>query len=209
MIGPTATVHVVDDDAAFRVAISRMLTLAGLQVRQHASGGAFLLADIDLGAPACVLLDVSMPGPSGIELYETLASRGQSLPVIFLTGVGDIPGSVRAMKAGAVDYLTKPVERDVLLAAIGSALERQRQRSERADSDRTLSERYATLSGRERAVLRRVVAGRLNKQIADELGIAERTVKVHRARAMDKLGAASLAELVRIAVQLPEGPAAP
>ncbi len=208
MTDPIPTVHVVDDDAPFREAVSRVLTLAGLQVRQYASGGAFLLAEIDRRVPGCVLLDVNMPGPSGVELHEALAARGESLPVVFLTGHGDVPTSVRAMKAGAVDYLTKPIERGVLLAAIDSAIERHRERSAQAANDRMLFTRYEALTERERDVLACVVAGRMNKQIADQLGIAERTVKVHRAHAMEKLGAGSLAELVRIAMRLPLVPPA-
>ena len=208
MTGATPTVHVVDDDARFREAVSRVLSTAGLNVRQYASGGAFLLANIDKGAPGCLLLDVNMPGPSGIELHEALAARAESLPVIFLTGRSDVSSGVRAMKAGAVDYLTKPVERGVLLAAIGSAIERHQKRSAEAADDHTLLARYQTLTERERDVLGCVVAGRMNKQIADQLGIAERTVKVHRAHAMEKLGAESLAELVRITMRLPHVPPA-
>ena len=206
MTGPIATVHVVDDDASFREAVSRVLSRAGLSVRQYDSAGAFLLAEIDRGVPGCVLLDVNMPGPSGIELHEALAERGESLPVIFLTGRSDVFTGVRAMKAGALDYLTKPVERGVLLSAIDSAIERHRERSVRVADDRTLLARYETLSQREKDVLSCVVAGRMNKQIADQLGIAERTVKVHRAHAMEKLGAESLAELVRMAMRLPKVP---
>jgi len=206
MSDPTPTVHVIDDDGPFREAISRVLSRAGLQVRQYPSGGAFLLAEVDRSTPGCVLLDVNLPGPSGIELHEALAARGESLPVVFLTGHGDVPTSVRAMKAGALHFLTKPVQRDVLLAAIRSAIDRHRETSVRTRADRDLQARYQTLTLREREVLACVVAGRMNKQIAQTLGMAERTVKLHRAHAMDKLGATSLAELVRLAGRLPLPP---
>lgn len=205
----TPTIYVVDDDAPFRESISRLLTVAGFDVRQHASAGDFLLAQIDRNVPGCVLLDLHMPGPSGIELHEALVARGESLPVVFVTGRGDIPTSVRAMKAGAVDFLTKPVERSVLLAVVNSAIERQRERFAQAHDAGTLLARYRTLTVRERDVLACVVAGRRNKQIADQLGISERTVKIHRAHAMEKLGAGSLAELVRVAMRLPQLPPAP
>jgi FixJ family two-component response regulator len=206
MTPPPASVHVVDDDAPFRESISRVLALAGFDVRQHSSAGDFLLANIDPGIPGCVLLDVHMPGPSGLDLHEAMVARGESLPVIFITGRGDIPTSVRAMKAGAVDFLTKPVERSVLLEVVKSAIERQRERTGQRHDDRALLARYETLTARERDVLVRVVAGKRNKQIADQLRISERTVKIHRAHAMEKLGAGSLAELVRMALRLPDPP---
>jgi len=209
MTVPTPTIHVVDDDAPFRESISRVLTLSGFDVRQHASAGDFLLAQINSDVPGCVLLDVHMPGPSGIELHEAMVARGESLPVVFVTGRGDIPTTVRAMKSGAVDFLTKPVERSVLLAVVNAAIERQRERFGQAHDDNALLARYRTLTVRERDVLACVVAGRRNKQIADQLGISERTVKIHRAHAMEKLGAGSLAELVRVAMRLPQLPPAP
>lgn len=209
MTSATPTVHVVDDDAPFREAISRVVAQAGFHVRQYESSGAFLLAEIDRGVPACVLLDMMMPGPSGLELHEALAARGESLPVIFLSGYGDVPTTVRAMKAGAVDFLTKPIERRVLLEAIASAIDGHRERSAQAAEDRALLLRYQTLTERQRDVLACVVAGLMNKQISDQIGIAERTVKVHRAHVMEKLGVASLAELVRITVRLPAPPRDP
>lgn len=195
-------VHVIDDDDAFRVAIARVVQLAGYRVKEHASAGAFLLdADARTGS-GCILLDLRMPGPSGLELHESLAEGGDALPVIFISGHGDVDSSVRAMKAGAVDFLTKPVDRDTLLAAIRRAIERDLKRRASRDRRRQLEARYATLLPREREVFGLVVAGRLNKQIANALGIAERTVKAHRAQVMLKMHAASVAELVLLGAQL-------
>lgn len=193
-------VHVVDDDESLRTAVSRLLRAAGYEVHTYASAGEFALARTpDLHG--CVLLDVRMPGPSGLDLQVSLA-RGEGLPVIFLTGHGDIPMSVQAMKAGAVDFLTKPVQRADLLAAVKTALAKDAQsRVERA-SQHLCREHFESLTPREREVFERVTAGQPNKQIAYELGAAERTVKAHRAHVMEKMGASSLAELVRIAGQL-------
>jgi FixJ family two-component response regulator len=198
---PRATIHVVDDDESVRTALSRLLRAAGYDVRTYSTAGDILLARIG-NTPGCVLLDLLMPGPSGFDLQEALAKQCPPLPVIFLTGHGDIPMSVRAMKAGAVDFLTKPVKRDALLAAIQMALARDAtDRSFHEQRDQWLS-RYKTLTVREREVFERVVAGKLNKEIAAELGTAERTVKAHRAHVMEKMCAPSLAELVHIADQL-------
>jgi len=202
MGGAAATIYVVDDDDGYREALSRMLVAAGFGVRQFASGGALLLAKIDRLTPGCIVLDVSMPGPSGLELHEALAEMEDSLPVVFITGYGDVPASVRAMKAGAVDFLQKPVEGKVLIEVVRTALARHCEQLQRANTARALRERYATLSQREREVLVLVVAGRLNKQIAGELEMAERTVKLHRAHAMEKLGASTFAELMQIASRL-------
>jgi FixJ family two-component response regulator len=192
------TVFLVDDDAAVLKGLRRLLASAGLDVVAFESPQDFL-AGLDRDADGCVVLDYSMPGLNGLELQQALAARGSALPVIFLTGKGDIPTSVRAMKDGAVDFLTKPVDGEVLLAAVRGAIERNRsqsgERAERADIER----RLATLTTREREVLRHVVAGLLNKQIAARLGTVEKTVKVHRARVMEKMQARSLAELVRLA----------
>lgn len=196
-----AVVHVVDDDEALRTALSRLLRAAGFDVRTHASAGSFLLAGPPEG-PGCILLDLRMPGPDGLELQEALARREDALPVVFLTGHGDVGSSVKAMKAGAVDFLTKPVEREPLLAAVRAALARDRSaraaRAERA----ALRERHGLLTPREREVFDRVVEGRLNKQIAGALGTSERTVKAHRSRVMEKMGAGSVADLVRMAERL-------
>lgn len=197
----TATIHVVDDDETFRRSLVRLLSAAGHAVRTYGSTGEFLLKNTD-DSPGCVLLDFQLPGPSGLELQEALASRGTRLPVVFLSGRGDIPVAVHAMKAGAVDFLTKPVCRKELLEAVQKALERCRKERARFAVLESWRERHGRLTARELEVLERVVAGKLNKIIAGELGIAERTVKLHRARIMEKMGARSLAELVHIAEQL-------
>ena len=196
MGAPDPVIRVVDDDDAFRTAVSRLLHVAGYQIRVYSSAGEFLLQDED-PTPGCVLLDLRMPGPDGLELQAALARRGDPLPVIFLTAHGDVGASVRAMKGGAEDFLMKPVKRDALLAAIRGALARDANRRERREQIRAIRSRYEALSPRERSVLDHVVAGRLNKQIASAIGASERTVKAHRARVMVKMGAGSVAELVR------------
>lgn len=196
-------IHVVDDDDSLRSALQRLLAAAGYRVKAYASAGEFLL-DPPGDAPGCLLLDLRMPGPSGLDLQEALSRHSIRLPVIFLTGHGDLAIGVRAMKAGAVDFLTKPVEREPLLAAVARALELDAAQRAARGADRDLQDRYAQLTAREREVFELVVAGRLNKQIADALGIAERTVKAQRAQVMAKLGAANAAELGRIAAQLRE-----
>jgi FixJ family two-component response regulator len=202
-----ATVYVVDDDAGMRKALGRVLEAAGHRVRSYASAGEFLLADRADG-PACLLLDIRMPGPSGLDLQEALGRQGEGLPVIFLTGHGDVPMTVRAFKAGAVDFLTKPVERKPLLAAIETALARDAARRAEQGELRGLQARYQALSPREREVFELVVTGRLNKQIAGDIGAAERTVKAHRAKVMEKMQAGSVADLVRMAQRL-GSPASP
>jgi FixJ family two-component response regulator len=197
----TPLIHVVDDDNSVRTAVARLLRAAGYEVRSHSSAGEFLLsrpADV----PGCIVLDVHMPGPSGLDLQEALSKNGDAPPIIFLTGYGDIPMSVRAMKAGAVDFLTKPVQRAALLKAVQSALDRDARNRAARERDGTWRARFDTLTPRELAVLTRVVAGKLNKQIAAELGTSERTVKAHRAHGMQKMRVTSLAELVRVAEQV-------
>lgn len=194
-------IHIVDDDDSLRGAMQRLLMAAGYRVKAYASAGEFLL-DPPGEAPGCLLLDLNMPGPSGLDLQQALARHGVRLPVIFLTGHGDLATGIRAMKAGAVDFLTKPVEREPLLAAIARALEADAALRASRGAESELRARFAQLTAREREVLELVVAGRLNKQIADVLGIAERTVKAQRAQVMAKLGAANAAELGRIAAQL-------
>ena len=196
-----AVIHVVDDDDSVRQALQRLLVAAGYRVRTYASAGEFLL-DPPGDAAGCLLLDLRMPGPSGLDLQEALERRGVRLPVIFHTAHGDLPSGIRAMKAGAVDFLTKPVERKPLLEAVGRALELDAARRASRGADADLQARFAQLTPRECEVLELVVAGKLNKQIAAALGIAERTVKGQRSQVMAKLGATTAAELGRIAAQL-------
>ena len=191
----SAVIHVIDDDDAFRAAMARLLRVAGYDVKQYRSAGDYLLDPPSDGA-GCLLLDLHMPGPDGLELQEAVLRRGDSLPVIFLTGHGDIRTSVRAMRQGAADFLTKPVNREELLAAIRAALQRQERERSTSRWRRDLAARYATLTPREKQVLEGVVTGALNKQIAALLGTSERTVKAHRANIMQKMRVASVAELV-------------
>ena len=194
-------IHVVDDDQSFQTAISRLLRAVGYTVRAYTNAGDFLLAEIDDG-PGCILLDVRLPGPSGLDLQRALASRLNPLPIIFLSGYGDIPSSVQAIKAGAMDFLTKPVQRETLLKAIQNALARGIENRVLHDQLRNYRACYNTLTKRETEVFSRVVAGKMNKEIASELGAAERTIKAHRAQVMEKMHAGSIAELVHIADQL-------
>ncbi len=194
-------VHVVDDDASVRTSLTRLLQAAGHRVCAWSSAGEFMGAGA-LGGPGCIVLDLRMPEMDGIEMQQALAHHQPSMPIIFLTGHGDIACSVRAMKAGAVDFLTKPVERATLLAAVANALARDNANHAAHEELLNLQQRYTSLTAREREVLALVVAGRLNKQIALEIGAAERTVKIHRARVMEKMQAGSLAELVRLTERL-------
>ena len=194
-------VHIVDDDARFRTAIGRALSAAGHAPRLYGSAAEYLAVD-DSEGPACLIVDLRMPGTNGLDLQEALARRGDSHPVIFLSAHGDIPSTVRAMRNGALDFLTKPVPTAVLLEAIGRALEQDIERKRELDLTMELKRCYATLTPRERQVMAGVVAGRLNKQICYALQSAERTVKTHRARVMEKMNVASVAELVRRAEEL-------
>ena len=196
MSGVTPIVHIVDDDAAFLVAVARLLKAAGYAVRTYASA-AELLANLGDDA-GCVIADLRMPGMDGLDLQAALSRDANQLPVIFLTGEGDIPTTVIAMRHGAEDFLTKRGPKEDLFAAVDRALARDaRQRDERAEL-RALHGRFDTLTARERDVLRHVVAGRLNKQIAADLGISERMVKLHRTAITTKLKVRSVAELTRL-----------
>jgi FixJ family two-component response regulator len=201
MTTSTAAVHVVDDDTAVRVAILRFLAAAGYNACGYSSAGDFLQS-AGPDSAGCMILDVCMPGLGGLELQEVLSRRGWSLPIIFLTGRGDIPTSVRAIKAGAEDFLTKPIDRDAMLFAVQKALDRECCERERRSRSRDLKDRFAALTPREQQVFWRVTEGKLNKQVASELSIAERTVKLYRHGAMEKLHARTLAQLIRMADQL-------
>ena len=195
-----ATVLLVDDDASVRKALTRLIKSAGYQVQSFGSAREFLDAHVvEVVEKACLVLDVSMPGLNGFDLQKELDAAAAVLPIIFITGHGDIPMSVRAMKSGAVDFLPKPVKDKALMAAIEQALARaDREFSERTELA-SIQRRLASLTPREREVMALVVRGFLNKQIAFELGTVEKTVKVHRARVMEKMAALSLPELVRLA----------
>jgi FixJ family two-component response regulator len=195
---PPATIFIVDDDSAVLKSLSRLLRSAGLAVATFSSPREFLERH-DPKLPGCLVLDVAMPGLNGLELQQALVARGHELAIIFLTGHGDIPMSVQAMKRGAVDFLTKPVNDDDLLNAVRAAIEKDRlQRQTRAEVAE-IEQRLATLTPREREVLEHVISGQLNKQTAADLGTVEKTIKVHRARVMEKMKAQSVAELVRLA----------
>jgi FixJ family two-component response regulator len=194
-------VFVVDDDPAVLRSLARLLRSAGLESLTFSSPDEFLRL-VGPGAAGCLILDLAMPGLDGLALQRELTARGTELPVVFLTGQGDIRKSVEAMKNGASDFLTKPVDDDVLLDAVRGALESGRATRKSRLELSGIRERLASLTAREREVLDGVVAGRLNKQVAADLGITEKTVKVHRRRVMDKMEAASLADLVHLADRL-------
>jgi FixJ family two-component response regulator len=192
------TVYLVDDDAGVRKALSRLLRAKGYEVQSYVSAQEFLERH-DPAAPGCAVLDVAMPDLDGLALQQALTTGGSHRPVIFITGKGDIPTSVRAMKAGALDFLTKPVREKDLLDAIQRAETRDAElRLLHSELD-SIQARINTLTPREREVFTHVVAGRLNKQIAGELGTVEKTIKVHRSRMMEKLGLRTVADLVRMA----------
>src|SRR5262245_25160471 len=194
----TPTVFVVDDEPSLRVARPRLLTSVGLPSEIFATAEEFRL-HVDPSRAGCLVLDVRMPGTSGLDLQEQLSAAGYELPVIFLTAHADVSLTVRAMKAGALELFTKPFDDQLLLDAIHEALERDRIHRLKLAEIRMLRDRYERLTARERDVMTRVVMGRLNKQIASELGISEKTVKGHRGQVMRKMQAASLADLVRMA----------
>jgi FixJ family two-component response regulator len=190
-------VYVLDDDLAVRQALSSVIRSTGLRVETFASTEEFLRHQ-RADAPSCLVLDVQLPDGSGLDLPSALDGRGDSIPIIFITGHGTIPMTVRAMKAGALEFLTKPFREEDLLAAINDALERDRVARRERSEVAALQERLSTLTPREREVLDLVVTGRMNKQIAAELGTVEQTIKQHRGRVMRKLGVDSVAELVRL-----------
>jgi FixJ family two-component response regulator len=191
-------IHVVDDDASFRNAIARLLRAGDYSVQTFASATEFLQT-VRTDAPGCVLLDLHMPGPSGLDLQTAIARSEYPLPIIFLTGHGDIPTSVQAVRAGADDFFTKPVKKEVLFPAIERALARDAQERVQRIRRRELRARFDALTPREREVLAHVLSGQLNKQIAGDLDAAERTIKAHRANLMAKLQVQSVAELAHLA----------
>jgi FixJ family two-component response regulator len=203
-----STVLVIDDDPDLRASIGRLLRSLDLDARLFASVSDFLNSDLPDG-PACLVLDVRLPGQSGLDFQRELAGANRQVPIIFITGHGDIPMSVQAMKGGAIEFLTKPFRDQELLDAIQLGLSRDRSRRENEMALVALKERFATLSPREREIVIQVAQGRLSKQIAGEIGIAEATVKVHRSRAMRKMNARSLPELGRMADKLHLAPEKP
>lgn len=200
MTAASALVSIVDDDASVRKGLARLLKSAGYDAETFASASEYL-ARPRPEEPGCLLLDVRMPGLSGLELQEALARTGRRVSIVFISGHGDIPGSVKAMKSGAVDFLTKPVDDRELLGAIERAVAKALQDRREQAVTKDVHDRIKTLTAREAQVFALVVTGRLNKQIAADLGIGEKTVKVHRSRVMEKMRAGSVAELVRLADQ--------
>jgi RNA polymerase sigma factor (sigma-70 family) len=200
-----SAVFVVDDDPSVRRAIKRLVESVGLQIEVFGSAQEFLLGKRS-DVPSCLVLDIRLPGISGLDFQQELTEANIRIPIIFITAHGDIPMTVRAMKAGAVEFLTKPFRDQDLLDAIQSALERDRNRRQREAEIAALRERFELLTSREREVVVRVVSGMLNKQIAAEIGTAENTVKVHRSRAMEKMQAQSLADLVKMMERLQPPP---
>jgi FixJ family two-component response regulator len=201
MVDKDPIVFVVDDDAAARSAIESLMHSVGLRVSTFGSAAAFL-EQVLPEAPCCLVLDVRLPSVSGIELQRALAARGVTIPIIFITGHGDIPMSVEAMKAGAMEFLTKPFRGQVLLDAIHKAIERDRSLRAGKAQLAELRGRLDSLSPREREVMQRVIAGKLNKEIAAELGTSERTIKIQRASLMRKMDAESLPDLVRMSEKI-------
>jgi FixJ family two-component response regulator len=204
-------VHIIDDDASLRGALDSLFRSTGLQTRQYESVAAFMESPPSITAPGCLVLDVRLPGMSGLDFQQRLEELGVRLPAVLMTGHGDIPMTVRAMKAGAVDFLAKPFRDQEMLDAVAAALARDE--AQRADSGRidALRTAFATLSPRERQVMALVASGKMNKQVAGDLNLSEITVKIHRGAAMRKMGAKTLADLVRMAeaLELAAGLSAP
>ncbi len=198
----TPTVFVVDDDPSVRKSLRRLLTACGYRTRTYGSAQDYLADDHETGT-ACLVLDVRLPDLSGLDLQKALAEQGSEFPIVFITGHGDIPMSVRAMKSGAIDFLAKPFSEEALLAAIEQALDEHRRRMSQQAELASVRQKLLSLSPRERQVLKHVVAGRLNKQISADLGIAMRTVKMHRASIMEKLQVRTVPDLVRMAERVP------
>jgi FixJ family two-component response regulator len=192
------TIFLVDDDAGVLKAVSRLLRARGYEVRSYTSPRGFL-ADHDAAVPGCAVLDVAMPDLDGLALQQALTAGEAHRPVIFITGKGDVPTSVRAMKAGAIDFLTKPVSDEVLIEAVARAKKQDAEARKLHAELTAVAAKLARLTPREREVLTHVVAGKLNKQIAGDLGTVEKTIKVHRSRMMEKLGVRTVADLVRMA----------
>lgn len=201
MTEPDAIVFVVDDDAQVRESLKGLIRSVGLRVEVFASAQEFLRGKRP-EVPSCLVLDVRLPGLSGLDLQKRTTDAGMEIPIVFITGHGDIPMSVRAMKAGAVEFLTKPFREQDLLDAIQQALERDRRARDQRAALEEVRQRFESLTQRERAVMTHVVAGLLNKQIGAELGTSETTVKMHRHQVMEKMGAGSVPELVRMADRL-------
>ena len=195
----SAVVHIVDDDASFRTAIQRLLRASGYAVETYESAEQLLQRLPDGASPSCILLDIRIPGLSGPDLQDRLAALGSHVPIVFLTGYADVPTTVKVMKAGADDLLTKPVSKDELIAALERAIARSRTWREKNEQLHSLQKLVDSLTPRERQVFERVARGKMNKEIARELGATERTIKAHRSNIMDKLHIASVAELVLIA----------
>jgi FixJ family two-component response regulator len=209
MLDAKPRVLIIDDDPEFRDSVGRLLRTVGLDARQFSSVSEFLSADPTSDGPTCLVVDVRMPGQSGLDLQRELTAANRNLPIIFITAHGDIPMSVKAMKGGAIEFLTKPFRDQDLLDAVETGLARDRARLASENAARALRERFDTLSPREREIMMQATAGRLNKQIAADIGIAESTVKVHRTNLMRKMKARSLPELSRMADMLklaPENP---
>ena len=195
------TIHIVDDDASYRTAMERLLKAAGYSVRTYASGAEFLDSPV-WDYPGCILLDMSMPNLTGLDVQSALPRRGENLPIIFISGDATIPSTVQALKSGALDFLTKPIQKDVLLSTIASVLARDAEARRQCERLRRTVLSFENLTSRQQAVFQGVIAGKLNKQIAAELGITERTIKAHRSEVMKKMQVDSVAGLVHLAIQL-------
>jgi FixJ family two-component response regulator len=199
---PTGPViHVVEDGESTRLATSRFLRVSGYAVRTYATAGEFLAA-LPIDEPGCVLMDLRLPGASGLQLQKRLTESGDPLPIIFLTGHGQIRDSVQAVRSGAVDFLTKPADAQTLLDAIHRAVEQNTSDRATLSRKRDLQRRYALLTAREREVFAHLISGQLNKQVGFDLGITERTIKIHRQQVLEKMAADSIADLARMAIDL-------